>query len=74
MKNYTLEATIKGQTIKFDKKFKSRNSAINHIFNYYNKHYLYNLQVNEEFARDNRHSVEYVLNSNDRFVINRESI
>ena len=71
MKNYTLEAIIKGQTIKFDKKFNSRSSALDYAFNYCNKHYLYNLEIEEEFALDNKHMVEYVLNSNDRFVVER---
>lgn len=71
MKNYTLEAIIKGQTIKFDKKFNSRSSALDYAFNYCSKHYLYNLEIEEEFALENKHMVEYVLNSNDRFVVER---
>lgn len=71
MKNYTLEAIIKGQTIKFDKKFNSRLNALNFAFKYCNKHYLYNLEIEDEYLLGNKHSVEYVLNNYDRFVVIR---
>lgn len=72
MKNYTLEAIIKGKTIKFDKKFNSRNSALNFIFDYLDKHYLYNTEIIDEFLiNDQKHNVEYVCNDSNRIRICR---
>ena len=75
MKKYTLEAVVDGKTVKFSKKFDSRNSAINFMFQYYNKRYLYFLRVNEEYAiSGNEHNIEYVCDYSNRFRINREIV
>ena len=72
MKFYALEAVVKGKNVNFTKTFDSRNDAINYMFKYYNKHYMYNLEVNEEVSIDgNKHNVEYICNHSDRFRINR---
>ncbi|MBR0295711.1 MAG: hypothetical protein IJQ67_07450 [Bacilli bacterium] len=72
MKKYTLEAVVDGQTIKFSKKFDSRNSAINFMFNYYNKRYMFNIRVNDEYAiSGDKHNIEYVCDYSNRFRINR---
>ena len=72
MKKYTLEAVIDGQTIRFSKKFDSRDSAINFMFQYYNKRYMYNIMVNEEYAiSGDKHNIEYVYDYSNRFRINR---
>ena len=73
MKYYTLETIKNGTTVKFNKKFNSRNSAINYAFAYFEKR-LYNgyLQVEDEFNIDNdKHNVEYVLDYFNRFRVNR---
>ena len=73
MKYYTLETIKNGQTVKFNKKFNSRNSAINYAFAYFEKRlYNGNLQVEEEFDINNdKHNVEYVLDYFNRFRIAR---
>ena len=72
-KYYTLETIDSGRTVKFNKKFSSRNQAINYAFAYFEKH-LFNdsLQIEDEFNIDNdKHNVEYVIGYNNRFRINR---
>ena len=72
MKFYTLNAVVKGENVKFDKIFSTRDDAINYMFKYYNKHYMYGLEVNEEVSIDgDKHNVEYICDHNDRFRINR---
>lgn len=73
MKYYTLETVKNGKTELINKKFNSRNEAINYAFDYFEKA-LYNdgLQVEEEFEVDNdKHNVEYVLGYYNRFRVNR---
>ena len=75
MKFYTLEAIVNGDNVNFAKTFDSRNDAINYMFKYYNKHFMYNLEVNEEVSIDgNKHNVEYICNHRDRFTINRVAL
>ena len=72
-KYYTLETIDSGRTVKINKKFSSRDQAINYAFAYFEKH-LFNdsLQVEDEFKIDNdKHNIEYVLGYNNRFRINR---
>ena len=72
MKFYTLNAVVRGKNVKIDKIFNTREDAINYMFKYYNRHFLYGLEVNEEYSIDgNKHNVEYVCNDYDRFRINR---
>ena len=74
MKKYTLEAVIDGETKRFSKKFNSRESAIDFIFAYYNKRFMYNLRVNDEYnIHGNKHDVEYVCDHFNRFRISRQS-
>ena len=73
MKYYTLEAINNGKTIKINRKFNTRNSAIDYAFNYFEKRFLNDgLQVEDEFdINDDKHNVEYVLDYNNRFRVNR---
>ena len=72
MNKYTLEAVVDGDTIRFNRTFKSRDEAIDYIFHYYDKHFLVNLEVNEEyFIDDNKHNIEYVCDYYNRFRIAR---
>ena len=71
-KKYTLEAVVEGRLIKFQKLFKSRNSAIDYIFNYYDRHQLLALRVNEEyFVDENKHDIAYIYDYDNRFRISR---
>ena len=72
MKFYTLNAVVRGKNVNIDKVFNTRDDAINYMFKYYKKHFLYGLEVNEEYSiDDNKHNVEYVCDDYDRFRINR---
>ena len=71
-KGYSLEAVVEGKLIKFNRKFASRNSAIDYIFDYYYRHHLLNLKVNEEyFVNDNKHDIAYIYDYDNRFRISR---
>lgn len=71
-KRYSLEAVVEGQLIKFNHQFKTRDQALNYIFNYYARHQLLDLKVNEEyFVNDNKHDVAYVYDYDNRFRISR---
>ena len=75
MNFYTLEAVVKGKNVNFTKTFESRDDAINYMMKYYNKHFIYGLEVNEEVSIDgNKHNVEYICNHSDRFTINRVTL
>ena len=73
MKYYTLEAIVQGRPVKLKRSmFTSRTEAINYMFDYYEEHYLYNLQVREEYPiDDNKHRIEYYCTFNNRFIITR---
>ena len=72
MNKYRLEAVVDGESVNFNHTFKSREEAINYMFHYYDKHYLVNLEVNEEYFIDgNKHNIEYVCDYYNRFRIAR---
>ena len=70
MKFYTLNAVVKGENVKIDKIFNTRNDAINYMFKYYEDHFFYNFQVEEEVVKS-KHDIEYVYNYNNRFEVAR---
>ena len=73
MKYYTLEAIVQGRPVKLKRSmFASRSEAVNYMFKYYEEHYLYNLQVRDEYPiDDNKHRIEYYCSFNNRFIITR---
>ena len=73
MKYYTLETINNGNTVRINKKFTSRDQAINYAFAYFERRYLNEaLQVEDEYTiADNKHNVEYVLDYFNRFRVNR---
>ena len=72
MNKYTLEAIVEVRLIKFDNAFKTRTDAINYIFNYYNRHHLVELKINDEyFVNENKHDIAYVYDYENRFRIAR---
>ena len=72
MNKYTLEAIVEGELIKFHHTFKSRNAAVKYIFNYYDRHNLVDLRINDEyFVNENKHDVAYVYDYDNRFRIAR---
>ena len=72
MNKYTLEAVIEGELVKFNRTFESRNEAMDFIFDYYNRHHLVDLRINDEyFVNENKHDVAYVYDYDNRFRIAR---
>ncbi len=73
MKYYTLNAVVQGKAAKLKKSiFSSRNEAIDYMFKYYRNHFIYNIEVNEEYMVGNdKHSIEYVCDYYNRFTITR---
>lgn len=67
---YTLSGVLNGKRITFKKAFRSRNAAINYMFDYYENHCFYDFQVEEEIVKS-KHDIEYVYNYNNRFEVNR---
>ena len=73
MKFYTLQAIINGERKTFSNKFESRQKAIDFMFDYLDRAYIFNKHVDEEYAvGDNKHNVEYVCDYYTRFTICRE--
>ena len=73
MKYYTLEAIVKGRPVKLKRSmFASRDEAVDYMFNYFEEHYLYSLQVRDEYPiEDNKHKIEYYCDFNNRFIVTR---
>ena len=71
MKYYTLQAIVNGERIDFSKRFNSRQAAIDFMFQYLNDSYIFNKQVDDEYAVGNEHNIEYVCDYNTRFIFNR---
>ena len=73
MKYYTLRAVVNGSDAKLKRTlFASRSDAINYMFEYYEEHYMYSLQVEDEYpVNGDKHSIEYFCNYQNRFVITR---
>ena len=73
MKYYTLQAIINGERKTFSKQFASRQSAIDFMFDYLERAYIFDKQIEDEYAiHDDKHNVEYVCDYNTRFIINRQ--
>lgn len=73
MRYYTLQAVVHGNDAKLNKRvFSTRDEAINYMFDYFEKHYMYGLEVRDEhIVNNNKHSVEYVCNFHNRFTVTR---
>lgn len=72
MKYYTLQAIINGESKVFSNKFASRENAMDFMFNYLDRAYLFGKQIEEEYAvGNNKHNVAYVCDPNTSFIIRR---
>ena len=73
MKYYTLETINNGKTAIINRQFTSRNQAINYAFAYFeHKYQNENLQVEDEFfIGGDKHNIEYIIDYNNRFRVNR---
>jgi len=71
MKYYTLQAIINGESEFFSQKFASREKAMDFMFDYLDQAYLFDKQIEEEYAVGNKHNIAYVCDNNTRFIIRR---
>lgn len=73
MKYYTLTAIVNGRKPRLSRRvFATRDEAINYMFDYYKRNYLFGLEVTDEYPIDgNKHNIEYVCNFHNRFIITR---
>ena len=75
MKYYSLNAVVNNEYVEFNKNFETRQEAIDYMFDYLNDHYIYDSEVEEEYSLSgNKHNIEYVLNNNNRFAVERHSL
>lgn len=75
MKYYELSAVVNGQNVRLKRSlFTSRDDAINYMFDYYNSHNLYSLEVEDEYALNgDKHNIEYVCDYHNRFIVTRHA-
>ena len=74
MNYYKLSGVVNDKEINVNKNFRTRNEAMDYMFNYLNKQFVYNTDIEEEYSVENKHDIEYVLGNNNRFRIVRASI
>ena len=71
MRVYKIEdAYVRNELVHIDKTFNSRVEAINYMFDYYNNHYIYNVELEEEYAQGNKHNIHYVISQDNSFNVN----
>lgn len=75
MRTYTIDdAFVKNERVEINKEFASRTEAINYMFDYYNNHYIYNVELEEEYAQGDKHNIHYVLDSQNSFNVRSRAI
>lgn len=72
MKKYSIYGVINGNGVNIKKQFNSRYAAIEYMFKYLDRHYIYNFQIEEEREVE-KHSIEYLYNDSNRFIVTRVS-
>ena len=71
MRVYKIEdAYIRNEHVDIEKTFESRVEAINYMFDYYNNHYIYNVELEEEYPQGNKHNIHYVISPENSFNVN----
>ena len=72
MKVYKIkDAYIKNQHVDIEKTFASRVEAINYMFDYYNDHFIYNVELEDEYMQGNKHNIHYVISQDNSFNVVR---
>ena len=72
MKVYKIkDAYIKNQHVDIEKTFASRVEAINYMFDYYNNHFIYNVELEDEYMQGNKHNIHYVISQDNSFNVVR---
>ena len=75
MRIYKIEdAYIRNVHVDIEKTFNSRVEAIIYMFDYYNNHYIYNVELEEEYPQNNKHDIHYVIDQYDSFNVTRQEI
>ena len=75
MKVYKInDAYIRNEHVDIKKLFATRDEAINYMFDFYNNHYLYNVELEEEYPQSNKHDIHYVIDQYDSFNVTRQEI
>jgi len=64
------DAYIRNERVDINKTFASRVEAINYMFDYYNNHYIYNVELEDEYAQGNKHNIHYVISQDTSFNVN----
>ena len=64
------DAYIRNEHVDINKTFASRAEAINYMFDYYNNHYIYNVELEDEYAQGNKHNIHYVISQDTSFNVN----
>ena len=70
MKYYNLKAVVNGKTISVNKKFSTRDRAIDAFFRMVAVRAT-NTQVEEIIEKGDKHNLEYICNNNSRFLVSR---
>ncbi len=65
------DAYIKNQHVDIEKTFASRVEAINYMFDYYNDHFIYNVELEDEYMQGNKHNIHYVISQDNSFNVVR---
>ena len=68
------DAYMNNQYVDIKRVFTSRDEAINYMFDYYNHHYIYNVELEEEYPQENKHDIHYVINQYSCFNVTRQEI
>ena len=68
------DAYIRNEHVDIKKVFASRDEAINYMFDYYNNHYVFNVELMEEYPQSNKHDIHYVINQYSSFNVTRQTI
>lgn len=72
MKLYILRGTIAGEPVTIKKMFKTREEAVDYMFLYSAKHYVFNLEVEDIVnVHDDKHDLDYICNNSNRFNVRR---
>ena len=65
------DAYIRNEHVDINKEFASSVEAIKYMFDYYNNHYIYNVELEEEYPQRNKHDIHYVINQDNCFNVTR---
>ena len=72
MKLYTLRGHIAGDPVIINKKFKNRDEAVDYMFEYSHRQFVFGMEVNDIVrVNDDKHNLVYLCNNNNDFNVVR---